>query len=651
MNDVPTIDPERVLVLAPTAADATLSRSVLAEAGLACHVCADLAELSRELDQGAGAVLSTEEMLAAGDTQPLMEALRRQPPWSDVPIILLCGSGADSPVAAWAMELLGNVTVLERPVRLTTLISTLQTAIRARRRQYELGDKLEELRRNEERFHTLSEIIPSIVWTAAPDGTITYANQQWLRYTGLTPELNTREWPELVLHPDDKQACLERWARALREGTEYEVEVRHRRHDGAYRWFVTRAVPLKDGAGRVTAWFGVTTDIHEQKELHERLRDADRRKDEFLATLAHELRNPLAPIRNALHIMRLMQDDRAAIEQSRMMMERQLGQLARLIDDLFDASRIAQGKLTLHRERVDLESVVMSAVETARPYIEAFGHELTVVLPPQPVYLDADPVRLAQAFSNLLNNAAKYTDRGGQIWLTATCREKEVIVTVRDTGMGVPANALPSIFDMFTQIDRGPRLSRDGLGIGLALVKRLVEMHGGTVAARSEGALKGSEFSVRLTTVPATTVHQPRSGDDRRRAAAARRRVLVADDNKDTAESLGTLLRMMGNEVHTVYDGAQAVEEAAAFRPDVVLLDVGMPRLNGYDAARRIRDEGWGQGMVLVALTGWGQEEDKHLATEAGFDRYFTKPVNPADLVQLVAGLHDSRRHDRRRES
>jgi signal transduction histidine kinase/CheY-like chemotaxis protein len=375
----------------------------------------------------------------------------------------------------------------------------------------------------------------------------------------------------------------------------------------------------------------------QRAHLVQHLRDTDRRKDEFLATLAHELRNPLAPIRNALQIMSLAQDG-PTVEQARSMMERQLGQMVRLIDDLLDVSRISIGKLELRKERVDLASVLAGAVETARPLIDACGHALRVTLPPSPVYLDADPLRLAQVFSNLLNNAAKYMDRGGRIELEAAAGGGELRVTVRDTGRGIPPEALPYVFEMFAQVDRSLEHSHGGLGIGLTLVKQLVEMHGGRVEARSDGVGRGTEMNVYLATAPAPAPAVP-AARRKLHSHAFAFRILVADDNIDAADSLALMLRMMGNQVRTVHDGAQAIEEAEAFRPDLVLLDIGMPRVSGYDAARRIRSQRWGARMVLVALTGWGQDEDKRLAREAGFDHHFTKPVSPADLEKLLSEL------------
>jgi PAS domain S-box-containing protein len=402
-------------------------------------------------------------------------------------------------------------------------------------------------------------------------------------------------------------------------------------------------VPVVGENGEVEAVAGTTRDVTERKALEGRLRDqaeqlkeADRRKDEFLATLAHELRNPLAPIRNGLQVMKLAAGNAATVEQARAMMERQLRQMARLLDDLLDVSRITRGKLGFCRERVELASVVQSAVEATRPLIEASAHRLLVALPPEPVFVDADPVRLAQVFANLLTNAAKYTDKAGRIWLSAERQGDEVTVTVRDTGIGIAPEHLPRLFEMFSQVAGALERSQAGLGIGLSLVRGLTEMHGGRVEARSEGLGKGSEFVVRLPVVSDQPPNPAKRGDDGGGTARPRRRILVADDNRDAADSLALMLRLGGHEVYAVHDGQEAVDAAAWFRPDLALLDIGMPRVNGYEVSRRIREQSWGQGMVLVAVTGWGQEEDKRRATEAGFDHHLTKPVDPAALERLL---------------
>jgi PAS domain S-box-containing protein len=375
----------------------------------------------------------------------------------------------------------------------------------------------------------------------------------------------------------------------------------------------------------------------ENAQLYRELRDADRRKDEFLATLAHELRNPLAPIRNGLQVLRLSGTESTTVAEARSMMERQLSQMVRLVDDLLDVSRITRNKLDLRRHRVALAAVVQSAVETSRPLIEQSRHTLSLTLPPGPVHIDADPVRLAQVFSNLLNNSAKYTEPGGHIWLTAEVSDHEVAVRVRDTGLGIPAHALPRIFEMFSQVDRNMERAQGGLGIGLTLVRRLVEMHGGTVEARSEGPGKGSEFTVRLPLMKEGAVGRqaPTTGDGP--ATTSKRRILIVDDNHDSAMSLGMMLNLMGNDTRIAHDGLAAVEAAGEFRPDIILLDIGLPKLNGYEACRRIREQPWSKGMVIVALTGWGQEEDRRRSAEAGFNHHMVKPVEVDALEKVLA--------------
>jgi signal transduction histidine kinase/CheY-like chemotaxis protein len=381
----------------------------------------------------------------------------------------------------------------------------------------------------------------------------------------------------------------------------------------------------------------------ERKRAEQALRETDRRKDEFLALLAHELRNPLAPLRSGIEVMRLSGGEPDAVARARDRMDRQLTHLVRLVDDLLDVSRISRGKMELRRSRVRLADVVGSAVETARPLIDAAGHELTVSLPDEPVPLDADLTRLAQVFANLLTNSAKYTPRGGKIWLTASRDSAEVVVTVRDNGVGIPADDLARIFDMFSQVDRSIERSTGGLGIGLALVKGLVEMHGGTVRAESPGLGAGSTFTVRLPVAApdATPVGGPAADGHTSRATG--RRVLVVDDNRDGAESLAEMLRLLGHEPHTAHDGLEAVEAAGRLRPDLVLMDVGMPRLNGLDATGRIRAQPWGRKVRIVALTGWGQEGDRVRSREAGCDGHLVKPVSLADLQRLLADLDGGR--------
>ena len=438
------------------------------------------------------------------------------------------------------------------------------------------------------------------------------------------------------LHPDDRERTRQAIEKAIQDRTDYDIEYRTVGLDGRERWIraIGRAT-YRDGTPE--RFDGITVDVTERVRQEEALKEAARHKDEFLATLAHELRNPLAPLRNGLQIMRLAAGDPEKLEQARAMMERQLGHMVRLIDDLLDLSRISRGKVELRREPVELAEVVRQAVETSRPALEEAGHELAVRLPSQPILVEADVTRLTQVFANLLNNAAKFTDPGGHIHLTVERQGAQGVVRVRDDGVGIPAYQLPRVFDMFTQVNQSLERSQGGLGIGLSLVRGLVEMHGGSVEAHSEGHGRGSEFVVRLPAIhPAPEAQTPESSEAARPSG---RRVLVVDDNRDAAISLATLLELMGNETRTAYDGLEALEVGAAFRPDLILLDIGMPRLNGYDTARRVREQPWGKAVTLIALTGWGQEEDRRRSAEAGFDTHVVKPVEPAVLETLLADL------------
>jgi PAS domain S-box-containing protein len=407
--------------------------------------------------------------------------------------------------------------------------------------------------------------------------------------------------------------------------------------------------PIHDAEGRIIGASKVARDITEQRVAVEALKEADRRKDEFLALLAHELRNPLAPLRNGLQVMRLSGDP-GIIARTRDMMDRQLSHMVRLIDDLLDVSRISRNKIELRRTRVLLADVISSAVETARPELEAAGHELSVALPPEPIHLDADLTRLAQVFGNLLNNSAKYTEQGGRIWLTAMWEDDQVAVAVRDTGVGIPAFALPNIFDMFSQVDRSIERSTGGLGIGLALVKGLVEMHGGTVEARSPGQGKGSTFTVRLPALQDRAESSPGAPAERAPdSSGSKRRILVVDDSRDSAASMTMMLQLLGNEVRSAHDGIEAVKLAEQFRPQVILMDIGMPLLNGYEATRRIREQPWGRDIAVIAVTGWGQDVDRAKSKTAGCDGHLVKPVNLPDLEKLLVELRSGIPPDDRR--
>jgi signal transduction histidine kinase/CheY-like chemotaxis protein len=504
----------RLLILAPVGKDAALLQSMLSTDSVSSLVCADLAAVLSEAARGVAAVLIAEESLPYSDAR-LAALVAAQPPWSDLPLLVLTRQGADSTAAVRAVGTLGNVTLLERPVRKAALASAVRSALRARDRQYQ-----------------------------------------------------------------------------------------------------TRAHLLE----------------REQ---------ADRRKDEFLATLAHELRNPLAPIRNAVQVMRMSAQPRSTNNLLEMM-DRQVAHMVRLVDDLMEVSRITRGNIELRREPVELAAVIASAVETSRPLIEMAGHDLAMSVPVQPLVIDADATRLGQVFSNLLNNAAKYTDPGGRIGISARRDDGHAVVTVSDTGKGIAPEALPRVFDMFVQANSGDSRAQSGLGIGLTLVRSLVEMHGGSVDAHSAGPGRGSKFVVRLPLSAASPVHAEASALPEQ-ALPGMPRVLVVDDNRDAADSLGALLQVFGADVRVVYDGPAALSIFGEFHPAAVFLDIGMPGMDGYAVAARLRERAGADAVVLVALTGWGQEQDRRRTQAVGFDHHLVKPADMGALQALMDGLVKSR--------
>lgn len=466
-------------------------------------------------------------------------------------------------------------------------------------------------------------------------------NRRFCQITGFSEEeLLERTYGDIT-HPEDRGRDLALTDPVRRgENDTWEIEKRYLRKDGQVAWVHVSGRLVRDAAGRPHRTVASIRDITAQKQAERALQEAARRKDEFLATLAHELRNPLSPVRTGVALLRARGAGDPALRRPLEIIDRQVGHMARLLDDLLDVSRITRNKLELRRERVTLDAVLQSALETSRPHIDAAAHTVSVTLPPEPIELHADPIRLAQVFSNLLNNSAKYTERGGRIAIHAWREGSSVVVSVKDTGIGIAPEALPHVFEMFSQASPALDRAQGGLGIGLSLVRALVELHGGRIEARSEGAGRGTEMVTRLPVLGRST---GAGADAGAREAGARGapgfRIVVADDLPDNAETLAMLLEHAGHEVHTVHDGEAAVAAADRLRPDVLFLDIGMPRLNGYEAARRIRSEPWGAGMVLIAATGWGQKEDQERARLAGFDFHLTKPIQPATLLDLLGRL------------
>ncbi|HWY88630.1 MAG TPA: CHASE3 domain-containing protein [Gemmataceae bacterium] len=496
---------------------------------------------------------------------------------------------------------------------------------------------------------TLTSIGDAVIATDAR-GTVTFLNSIAQALTGFTQEEAAGKPLEqvfIIINEKTRQPAPNPALRAIADGrivglANHTVLLSR---SGVKRPIEDSAAPIRDEDGTVSGAVLVFRDVTEKRRADDTLRaqldqlaEADRRKDEFLATLAHELRNPLAPIRNALHIMGLNRTSAETLAEVRDIMERQVAQMVRLVDDLLDVSRITRGKINLISERVELAAVIASALETSRPLIEASRHGLTVQMPPQPLAVVGDLTRLAQVVSNLLNNSAKYTPEGGHIRLSVEGQDGQAVIRVRDDGMGIPAHVLPKIFEMFTQAERTLDRAQGGLGIGLTLVRRLVEMHGGKVEAHSAGTGQGSEFVVRLPLAPDNqAVKEAPKHESKAPAQHSPQRVLVVDDNQDSAESLGMLLRLRGNEVRTAYDGLAAIEAARAFHPEVVVLDIGLPGMNGYDVARQMRKMPELQGALLIAQTGWGQDEDRRRSEEVGFDAHLVKPVDAAALQDLLS--------------
>jgi PAS domain S-box-containing protein len=497
-----------------------------------------------------------------------------------------------------------------------------------------------------ERLHVTLASIGDAVISTDSEGRVNFLNPAAEELVGWkTEEATNRILADVfhIINEDTRQSVENPALRAMKDGkivglANHTVLISR---DGQERPIDDSAAPIKDAEGNVIGSVLVFRDISRLKKANEALREADRRKDEFLATLAHELRNPLAPIRTSLQILKMPRVDAVTAQQTREMMERQIQHLVRLVDDLLDVSRVMRGKIELRKEHVELASIVARAIEIVKPLIEVKGHHLDVSLPHESLLLEVDPVRLAQVVGNLLTNAAKYTETNGYIWLSAHKDGDEAVLRVRDSGIGIAPDMLPHIFELFVQADHASTKAQGGLGIGLTLVKNLVEMHNGTVEVHSAGLKKGSEFVIHLP-LTIDECEEPISteeGEERGDASFSGHRLLVVDDNHDAANSLARLLQLQGHEVRVAYDGPAALKAASSSRPDMVFLDIGMPGMDGYEVARRIRQTPGLENIVLAALTGWGQQEDRRRTAEAGFDHHLVKPVEPTAVESLIASL------------
>jgi PAS domain S-box-containing protein len=640
---------QRILVLAPTAKDSDLTQSILSASGISCDICSSVSDLIVKSEQGVGALLVAEEVLSNSKDEQLKTLIDRQAAWSDLPVILVTRQGIDSPAIGRAISSLGNVILVERPTRVIGLTNAVRNALRARSRQYQARDVLvqyeriaQALRESEQRYRTLVEQVKDYaIFMIDLNGLATSWNEGVSRVLGFSEvEFLGLDIARTIFTPEDQ--FNEVPLRELEEATRFGSASNDRwmkRKDGGHFWASGITSALYGPRGEHIGYTKVMRDLTASKEAEDALKQADRRKDEFLATLAHELRNPLAPIRNSLYILReagSRDPDTATICA---MLDRQVNHLVRLVDDLLEVSRITRGKIELRQEQIDLASLVHSAVETSRPLIESAKHNLRVTLPSETIVLWGDPVRLGQVFSNLLNNAAKYTNEGGTIWLTAKRVGDKVEVSVRDNGIGIPQEMLPNVFEMFMQVDRTIKKAQGGLGIGLTLVKSLVELHGGTITVHSGQAGDGSEFIVRLPL--RTRLNEKRKSKVESTYTKCDGlkgcRVLVVDDNVDAATSLRILLKVKGADVQVAHSGPAALEIIEESSPEVVLLDIGMPGMDGYEVAQRVRENPANGDILLIALTGWGQEEDRQKTRQAGFNHHLVKPANITDIEELLS--------------
>jgi PAS domain S-box-containing protein len=628
----------RVLLLPATRRDAEVTTALLKRENLPSVSCENARALARELDGGVGALLMTDDALADSGFDHVLEALGRQPPWSDVPAIVLCGHDQLPKLAALAMQTLRNVTVLERPTTSRTLISAVKAAIRARARQYQMREQFTTLqdseaavRLRERQLHTLAENTPDILSRFDRRLRHVYVNQAATEVTGLSSqEFLGRTHREIGM---PSELC-DQWETALRET--FADGQRRRMHftypaAGDPRHYDSLLIPEVGDSGAIETVLSVAHDATETQRSALMLEEASRRKDEFLAMLAHELRNPLAPIRNASEILARKLADDPQMRKTVNLVKRQVAHLARLVDDLLDVSRITQGRIELRRAPQELAPILAQARESVEPLMRDKQHVLLVSTSFEPLYVDGDHARLVQSVANVLTNAAKYTDPGGEIRLELRRQNEYAVIAVSDTGVGIAPELLPRVFDLFVQGDRSLDRSLGGLGIGLSVVRRLVEMHQGQVTARSEGLGRGSVFEIYLPTIEApagSQAHPP--------ARAIRtKRILIVDDNVDAANSLAEMLQIDGHTTEVVYTGKDALSRAFARPADVILLDIGLPDMNGYEVAARMRPQ---IGPVqLIALTGYGQTEDVRRATEAGFDAHLIKPVDFDELERIIA--------------
>jgi PAS domain S-box-containing protein len=495
------------------------------------------------------------------------------------------------------------------------------------------------VRLSEAKFRTITDAMPQMVWSTRPDGFHDYYNDQWYRFTGIPYGSTDGDGWNDLFHPDQKLLAWEKWRNSLLTGETYEVEYQLRHHSGQYRWVLGRAQPLRSEDGEIVRWMGTCTDIHAQKQSEDALRRESLRKDEFLAMLAHELRNPLAPISAAAQLIRLPGADAKRIAHAGEIIARQVKHMAALVDDLLDVSRVTRGLVQIEQTSLDLKSVVSGAIEQIQPFIQARHHELLLRITPQGTVVRGDRTRLIQAVSNILNNAVKYTPPNGRIEIALEVVEGQALIRITDNGIGIASGLLPMVFDLFIQAERTPDRAQGGLGLGLALVKSIADLHGGTVHAESEGAGKGSNFTITLPLLAEDGEALTSTALPGLEHNGTGLRVLIVDDNRDAGSMLGYMLEAAGHVVQVEEDAASAIQTSREFDFEVFILDIGLPDVDGYELARRLRADVRTANTAIIAMTGYGQPQDRVLSSAAGFDHHFVKPADQQELLRLLSYL------------
>ncbi len=644
---------ERVVVLAPSAHDGPVTAKIVSDAGFSCTPVRDVDALCRALDEGAAVALVAHEALVPPATQRLAALLAAQPPWSDLPVVVFTGRGrAGLHPSIETLAASGNVTLLERPIEKITLVSSVRAALRARRRQYAARAVLADFERARDGlgravakyeaqvriFDGIASTTPDFVYLFDRRGRFLYANRRLLEVWGMRldeavgktcRELGYEQWHH-DMHMREIAQVIET-KRPIKGEVPFKAPLTG--IFGIYEYIFT---PVLGPDGEVEVVAGTTRDVTDRKRSEEALREADRRKSEFLATLSHELRNPLAPIRNSIYLLDRAAADSEQATRAKEIIRRQTQHLTRLVDDLLDMTRISVGKIDLQRTRLDLRELVHRTTDDLQSLFAQAGVALRVEQAASgPVWIDVDPTRMAQVLGNLLHNAVKFTPPGGSVVVTVGARSGGAELRVRDTGAGMDPATVERMFEPFAQADQTLARSSGGLGLGLALVRGLVALHGGTVEAHTEGIGRGAEFVVRLPLADAPARPERVRGDG---GGAAPRTILVVEDNADGAQTLADILELHGHRVRVARDGRSGIDLARELRPDVVLCDIGLPDVDGYDVARALRREPGLAGVRLVALSGYAQPEDRQRARDAGFDAHLAKPPDVDRLVKVLEG-------------